>query len=56
MINRVPLSTAKALAMVTLFATAALLGGCNTTSGAGQDLSAGGRAITNTADKVKSGL
>ena len=47
---------AKALAMVALFATAALLSGCNTTAGAGQDLSAGGRAVTNTAEKVKSGL
>jgi entericidin B len=26
---------------------------CNTMSGAGQDVSAGGKAVTNTADKVK---
>jgi entericidin B len=29
---------------------------CNTTAGAGKDVSATGHAVTNTADKVKSGL
>ncbi len=47
---------AKALVMIALFGTAALLAGCNTTAGAGQDLSAGGKAVTNTAEKVKSKL
>ncbi len=46
----------KALAMIALLGTAALLGGCNTTAGAGKDLAAGGHAVTNSAEKVKSGL
>ncbi len=29
---------------------------CNTTAGAGEDVSATGHAVTNTAEKVKSGL
>ena len=33
-----------------------LLAACNTTAGAGEDLSAGGRAITRGANDVKSGL
>jgi predicted small secreted protein len=32
------------------------LGGCNTTAGLGQDVSATGKAVTNSADKVKQGL
>jgi entericidin B len=38
-----------------LFVTAgtATLSACNTVSGAGQDISAGGHAITNSADKAK---
>jgi predicted small secreted protein len=32
------------------------LGGCNTTAGVGQDVSATGRAVTNSAEKVKQGL
>jgi predicted small secreted protein len=34
----------------------ALLNACNTTAGAGQDVSAAGHAVTNSAEKVKSGL
>nr|WP_294530799.1 entericidin A/B family lipoprotein [uncultured Rhodopila sp.] len=34
----------------------ALLSACNTTAGAGQDVSAAGHAVTNSAEKVKSGL
>lgn len=34
-----------------LMGAAALLGACHTTAGAGEDLSAGGRALTNSADK-----
>jgi predicted small secreted protein len=33
-----------------------LLNACNTTAGIGQDVSAAGHAVTNTADKVKSGM
>jgi predicted small secreted protein len=36
--------------------SAALLSACNTTAGAGEDVSAAGHAVTNSADKVKSGL
>jgi entericidin B len=41
------------LALLLLIATAPLLGACNTTAGAGQDISATGHAITNSADKLK---
>jgi len=33
-----------------------LLSACNTTAGAGKDVSAAGSAVTSTADKVKQGL
>jgi predicted small secreted protein len=33
-----------------------VLNACNTTAGIGQDVSAAGHAVTNTADKVKSGM
>ena len=33
-----------------------LLSACNTTAGVGEDVSAAGRAVTNSADKVKSGM
>ena len=42
--------------LVLLTSTVALLSACNTTAGVGQDVSATGHAVTNTADKVKSGL
>ena len=48
-----------ARALLLALAVAALapaLSACNTTAGAGQDLSSAGRAVTNSADKVKSGL
>lgn len=32
------------------------LAACNTTAGAGKDVSATGKAVTNSAEKVKSGL
>jgi entericidin B len=41
------------LALLLLIATAPLLGACNTTAGAGQDLSATGHAVTNSAEKLK---
>jgi predicted small secreted protein len=48
---------ARALLLVlALAAMAPMLSACNTTAGAGQDLSATGRAVTNGADKVKNGL
>jgi len=40
-----------ALALLALTGAAPLLGACHTTAGVGQDLSAGGNALTNTADK-----
>ena len=46
-------------ALLLAFALAGLapmLSACNTTAGAGQDLSAAGHAVTNGADKVKNGL
>lgn len=45
--------------MIVAFALAALapmLSACNTTAGAGQDVSAAGHAVTRGADAVKSGL
>lgn len=36
-----------------LVATCAGLVGCNTVAGAGQDIKAGGNAVTNSAEKVK---
>jgi predicted small secreted protein len=44
------------LNLVFLSGAAALLSACNTTAGAGQDVSAAGHAVTNSADKVKAGL
>jgi predicted small secreted protein len=44
------------LNLVLLSGAAALLSACNTTAGAGQDVSAVGHAVTNSADKVKSGM
>ncbi len=40
------------IALLVVAATAALAG-CNTMAGAGQDLSAGGHAITNSAEQAK---
>ena len=39
------------LAFLVLLGLAPLLGACNTTAGVGEDLSAGGHAITNTAER-----
>ena len=50
-------STARALIVTLALATLApLLAACNTTAGAGQDVSAAGRAVTRSADDVKRGL
>jgi predicted small secreted protein len=46
-------------ALLTMFVVAGsmiTLGGCNTTAGVGQDVSATGKAVTNSAEKVKQGL
>lgn len=48
---------ARTLATALLLATLApLLAACNTTAGAGQDVSAAGRAVTRGANDVKQGL
>ncbi len=47
---------APVLAILALLASASALTACNTTAGAGQDVSATGHAVTNAADKVKSDL
>lgn len=44
------------VAIILLFAAAPLLAACNTTAGAGQDVSATGAAITRGANDVKKGL
>jgi predicted small secreted protein len=44
------------LALSLLIGASALLSACNTTAGVGQDVSATGNAVTNSAEKVKSGL
>ena len=43
------------LAVVTAVTLSLGLSACNTVSGAGQDLSAAGKAITNSADRTRSG-
>ncbi len=56
---RVQMSRSVARALLLAFAFAAavpLLSACNTTAGAGQDVSAAGRAVTTGAEKVKNGL
>jgi predicted small secreted protein len=40
-----------ALALLALAGVAPLLGGCHTTAGIGEDVSAGGHAVTNSAEK-----
>ncbi len=51
------LSTVRALAVaLALAALAPMLSACNTTAGAGADVSAAGHAVTRGADAVKSGL
>ncbi len=44
------------LLALALVALAPMLSACNTTAGAGEDLSATGRAVTRGADKVQKGL
>jgi predicted small secreted protein len=55
--NRVRKTSASFLLGLFLLACAApVLSACNTTAGAGEDLSAAGRGITKGADKVKQGM
>lgn len=44
------------LSVLVLAGATTALGGCNTTAGVGQDVSATGKAVTNSAEKVKQGL
>jgi entericidin B len=44
------------LTLLLLVGVAIGLSACNTTAGAGQDISATGHAVTNSAEKVKQGL
>jgi predicted small secreted protein len=44
---------ATAVTFAVLFATAALLSACNTTAGAGQDISSAGHAVTGAAESAK---
>jgi entericidin B len=44
------------LAASLLIGASALLSACNTTAGVGQDVSATGHAVTNTADKAKQAM
>ncbi len=46
--NHLPIT----ITLLALIAAAPLLAACNTTAGAGQDISATGRAVTHTADKL----
>jgi predicted small secreted protein len=45
-----------ALGALLLCGALTMLTACNTAAGVGQDVSAAGRAVTNSADKVKQGL
>ena len=40
-----------AVTLLVLIGAAPLLGACQTTAGAGEDISAGGKALTNSAEK-----
>ncbi len=48
--------TAALLASFILGGALVMLSACNTTAGVGQDVSATGRAVTNSAEKVKQGM
>ena len=53
---RIPTIAPALAAVIAVSALAPLLVACNTTAGAGQDLSATGRAVTRGANNVKSAL
>jgi entericidin B len=44
------------LSVLMLVGAVVTLSACNTTAGVGQDVSAAGHAVTNSAEKVKQGL
>jgi predicted small secreted protein len=44
------------LSVFVLAGAMTIVSGCNTTAGLGQDVSATGKAVTNSAEKVKQGL
>lgn len=46
---------AGALSLATVLALGLALAGCNTVGGAGEDISAAGKAVTGTAEEVKKG-
>jgi entericidin B len=48
--------TGAVLALFVLASALATLSACNTTAGVGQDVSAAGRAVSNSAEKVKQGM
>jgi predicted small secreted protein len=48
-----PRQIAAVLALLVMIGSTVLLTACNTVAGAGQDVSATGRAVTNGADKLK---
>jgi len=55
--DRIGMRIADSMLAVFLLAGAAIIvSGCNTTAGVGQDVSATGHAVTNSAEKVKQGL
>jgi predicted small secreted protein len=45
-----------AASILVLAGTVTMLSACNTTAGVGQDVSATGHAVTNSAEKVKQGM
>jgi predicted small secreted protein len=45
-----------ALLIMSMLGAVTMLSACNTTAGIGQDVSATGNAVTNSAEKVKQGL
>ena len=47
---------ASMLSVFVLLGAVVTLSACNTTAGVGQDVSAAGHAVTNSAEKVKQGL
>ena len=53
---RNPLTVRGVVLVLLLAAAAPLLSACNTTAGAGRDVSAAGNAVTKTANDVKQGL
>jgi len=51
--NNHPSAAAAILTLILLAGAATTLGACNTTAGVGEDMSAAGHAVTNSADRNK---